>query len=146
MLFIGRYFRLSKFSSSSPCELRYPKCEVKENGLWPQHEKRFSPYYMICKDNRTIETGRCPGDKVWGPTAFPYKGQCVGIFAVPKDYNPNGLLPSCNGETNGNYQYKERCDGYYKCDNGIAFAVKCPNGMLFDSANKTCAVGGICIY
>lgn len=100
---------------------------------------------MICKDNRTIETGRCPGDKVGGPTAFPYKGQCVGIFAVPKDYNPNGLLPSCNGETNGNYQYKERCDGYYKCDNGIAFAVKCPNGMLFDSANKTCAVGGVCI-
>ena len=75
---------------------------------------------------------------------FPYMGQCVHLFAIPNEYNSNGYLPSCNGKADGNYQYRERCDAYYQCDNGIISAVKCPNGTVFDSANKICAVGGKC--
>lgn len=142
----GRYFRLQcKLSHCIPCEVRYPKCEDKENGLWPQPEKGFSPWYMICKNNRTIETGYCPTDNVWSVQSFPYMGQCVHLFAIPNEYNSNGYLPSCSGKADGNYQHQERCDAYYKCDNGMASAVKCPNGTVFDSARKTCAVGGTCI-
>lgn len=145
-LFIGRYFRLQcKHPRCRPCEVDYPNCEDKADGLWPHPQRIFSTYYISCKDNRTIEIGQCQVDEVWKAHAFPYKGQCVNMFAIPKEYNPNCLLPSCNGKTNGNYQYKERCDAYYKCDNETASAVKCPNGMVFDSANKTCAVGGTCI-
>nr|XP_034306446.1 uncharacterized protein LOC109617396 [Crassostrea gigas] len=140
-----RDFRLQcKLSHCIPCEVRYPKCEDKEDGLWPQPERGFSPQYMICKDNRIIETGYCPVDNVWSVQSFPYMGQCVHLFAIPNDYNSNGYLPSCNGKADGNYQYRERCDAYYQCDNGIASAVKCPNGTVFDSANKICAVGGKC--
>lgn len=56
-----------------PCEVRYPKCEDKNDGLLTQPKERFSSNYMICKDNRTIETGHCPADKVWAAAAFPYK-------------------------------------------------------------------------
>lgn len=41
-------------------------------------------------------------------------------------------------------EWKLPIDAYYQCDNGIASAVKCPNGTVFDSATYTCAVGGIC--
>lgn len=140
-----RYSRLQcKRSHCIPCEVTHPKCEDKDDGLWLQPEKGFSPWYMICKDNRTIETGYCPVDNVWNVPSFPYLGQCVHLFAIPNEYNSNGFLPSCNGRADGNYQYQQRCDAYYQCDNGIASAVKCPNGTVFDSASKTCAVGGKC--
>lgn len=140
-----RYSRLQcKRSHCIPCEVTHPKCEDKDDGLWLQPEKGFSPWYMICKDNRTIETGYCPVDNVWNVPSFPYLGQCVHLFAIPNEYNSNGFLPSCNGKADGNYQYQQRCDAYYQCDNGIASAVKCPNGTVFDSASKTCAVGGKC--
>lgn len=107
--------------------------------------KGFSPWYILCKDNRTIEEGYCPTDNEWRAQQFPYNGQCVHLFAIPNEYNSVGLLPSCNGKPDGNYQYPERpCDAYYKCEDGMAYAVKCPGSTVFDSSNRTCKIGGIC--
>lgn len=80
-------------------------------------------------------------------TVKQYKGRCVHRFALPTDYNPNGALPSCNGTSisDGNYQYTDRpCDAYYKCECGVASAVKCPNNTVFDTV-KTCEIGGTCV-
>lgn len=110
-----RYYRFQcQRSHCISCESRYPKCEDKDDGLWLQPEKGFSPNYMICKNNRTIETGYCPVDNVWSVQSFPYMGQCVHLFAIPNEYNSHGYLPSCNGKADGNYQYRERCDAYYQ--------------------------------
>lgn len=138
-----------KLSHCIPCEVRYPKCEDKSDGLWPQPEKVFSPFFMICKDHRTIFTGYCPKDYTWNAQTFPYNGKCEHLYAIPKEYNSNGLLPSCKGKVDGNYQYPERpCDAYYKCDGGEAFAIKCPYGTAFDSTNRTCEIEAlqICAY
>lgn len=78
---IGRYFRLQcKFSHCAPCEINYPKCENKEDGLWPQHEREITPFYMICENNRLIYQGYCRQDSLWGIETYPYNGQCVIVL------------------------------------------------------------------
>lgn len=127
------------------CEQLHPSCKEEGNGFFQHPLKGFSPWYILCKDNRTIEEGYCPTDNEWRAQQFPYNGQCVHLFAIPNEYNSVGLLPSCNGKPDGNYQYPERpCDAYYKCEDGMAYAVKCPGNTVFDSSNRTCKIGGIC--
>lgn len=46
---IGRYFRLTCKLSCKPCELDYPTCEHKANGLWPWPQYPHDPDYMQCK-------------------------------------------------------------------------------------------------
>nr|XP_022296328.1 uncharacterized protein LOC111106095 isoform X2 [Crassostrea virginica] len=140
-----RYFRNQcKLSHCIPCDVRFPNCENKSDGLWPQPSRGFSPWYMICENNRTLRTGYCPTDREWSVQSFPYKGECVHLFAIPNDYDSNGLLPSCKEKVDGNYQYKERCDAFYKCENGTASAIKCPQNTIFDSVKRSCEVGIIC--
>lgn len=122
----------------------YPSCKEEGNGFFQHPLHGFSPWYIFCKDNRTIDEGYCPPDYEWGIQQFPYNGQCVHLYAIPREYVSSGLLPSCNGKADGNYQYLERCDAYYKCENGMATAVKCPDNTVFDSSNRTCEIGGIC--
>lgn len=99
---------------------------------------------MICLNRRTIETGGCPRDKEWNELTYVYKGQCVHRYAIPSEYNSFGYLPSCNGKTDGNYQYLQRCDAYYKCADGVASAVKCPNSTVFDAIGRSCEEEGPC--
>ncbi|XP_062600106.1 chitin-binding domain protein cbd-1-like [Saccostrea cucullata] len=138
------YYRLKcKKSHCIPCERFYPKCEDIDDGLWPR--EYYGPIYKICQNGRTIEIGTCPRDETWGVLSFPYNGKCEHMFAIPKDYRGQGYLPSCNGTADGNFQYPERpCDAYYRCDGGIASAVKCPQNTVFDIFSKTCKVGGTC--
>lgn len=127
------------------CKNLRPGCKEKGNGIVQHPYKGFSPWYILCRDNRTIEEGYCPRDNEWGVQTFPYNGQCVHLFAIPNEFNSNGMLPSCNSKPDGNYQFRERpCDAYYKCEDGVATAVKCPGGTIFDSFNRICKVGGYC--
>lgn len=144
MFFIsGRYFSL--LCKCRDCEYLRPGCKDKGNGIIQHPLKGFSPWYILCRDNRTIEEGFCPRDNEWGVQKFPYNGQCVHLFAIPNEFNSIGMLPSCNGKPDGNYQFRERpCDAYYKCEDGVAIAVKCPGNTMFDSSNRTCKIGGKC--
>lgn len=144
-IFLGRYFRnLCHLSHCAPCDFYYPSCENKEDGLWPNHNRGYSPAYMICSNNRTIRTGKRLKDDRWNVQSYPYNGKCVQIFAIPGEYSSIGLLPSCKEKLDGNYKYKERCDAFYKYENGIATAVKCPNYITFDSVKQSCEVGVRC--
>lgn len=122
-------------------------CEDREDGLHSSPDQPLHyPKYITCDNGRRIDEGRCPTDAVWGVQSFPYNGTCVQLFAVPKDFNPYGELPSCNGTVDGDYQFPAGyCLGYYKCEGGVATAVKCPNNAIFDTARKRCEVGGNCI-
>lgn len=124
----------------------YPSCEFKPDGIWPSPDNPYHPDYIKCELGRRIEKGRCPIDAEWATVSLPYKGRCVPLFAVPKEYNPNGELPSCTGKEDGNYPYLVGyCAGYYKCEGGVATAVKCPKGTMYDAVRKICMVGGKCI-
>lgn len=141
----GEFFRvLCTRLHCQHCKQLYPSCKEEGNGFFQHPLHGFSPRYIFCKDNRTIDEGYCPPDYEWGIQQFPYNGQCVHLYAIPREYVSSGLLPSCNGKADGNYQYLERCDAYYKCEDGMATAVKCPDNTVFDSSNRTCEIGGIC--
>lgn len=130
-----------------PCEMRFHSCKNLPNGKWPLPERPHYITYIKCENGRKIEIKNCPIDSLWGVQTFPYIGQCVQLFAIPKSYNPNGALPSCTGKDDGNYQFPVRyCNGYYVCENGFASAVKCPNNTVFDSVKKICKVDGHCVY
>ncbi|XP_078309724.1 uncharacterized protein LOC111106095 isoform X1 [Crassostrea virginica] len=140
-----RYFRNQcKLFQCTPCDVRFPNCENKSDGLWPDPSRVFSPWYIICENNRRLRTGYCPRDEEWSVQSFPYNGECAHLFAIPNDYDSTGFLPSCKEKVDGNYQYKERCDAFYKCENGTASAIKCPQNTIFDSVKRSCEVGGIC--
>ncbi|XP_062580140.1 uncharacterized protein LOC134242123 [Saccostrea cucullata] len=119
-----------------PCEHLYPPCIGKADGLWPWVAKYPSPYYTICKDERSISTGNCETDSEWNSEAFPYNGTCTSRFNIPTSYG--GLLPSCAGKSDGSYKFSERCDAYYACNNGVARAVKCSSGFNFDANSGSC--------
>ncbi|XP_055999593.1 uncharacterized protein LOC125653859 [Ostrea edulis] len=141
-----RYLRFHLEYSMGACERTYPNCEKKTDGFWRDGSNQHGwNYYKICENGRTIERGQCPYNDVWGISSFPYNGECVHLFAIPKDDNSHGLLPSCKGTPDGNYQYPERlCEAYYRCEGGNATAVKCPTGTVFDLVNRTCEVRGTC--
>lgn len=136
-----------KFQRCKPCEQEYISCEDREDGLQSSPDQPLHyPEYITCDKGRRINQGRCPFNTVWGVQSFPYNGTCVQLFAVPKAFNPYGELPSCKGTVDGDYQFPAGyCRGYYKCKGGVATAVKCPNNTIFDTASKTCQVGGNCI-
>lgn len=147
IFFIGRYFRLAcKRHNCKLCEQEYPTCEGKEDGLHPLPSDPYNSDYIRCDKGRRIEIGMCPPDPEWGTQEVPYKRQCVQVFAVPIDDHKKGQLPSCNGKGDGNYQFLVGyCRGYYRCDGGVATAVKCPNNTIFDTVKKSCEIGGVCI-
>lgn len=142
-----RYFRLAcKRHNCKLCEQEYPTCEGKEDGLHPLPSDPYNSDYIRCDKGRRIEIGMCPPDPEWGTQEVPYNRQCVQVFAVPIDDHKNGQLPSCNGKGDGNYQFLVGyCRGYYRCDGGVATAVKCPNNTIFDTVKKSCEIGGVCI-
>lgn len=75
-----------------------------------------------------------------------YKGWCVFLFVVFKEYNFNGELLLCIGKEDGNYLYLVGyCVGYYKCEGGVVIVVICLKGIMYDVVRKICMVGGKCI-
>ncbi|XP_078309353.1 uncharacterized protein LOC144617818 [Crassostrea virginica] len=133
--------------SCIPCDLSFHSCYNLPNGIWPFPERPNYITYIKCENYRKIDAGACSIDSLWGVQTFPFMGQCVQLFAIPKSYNPNGELPSCTEKDDGNYQFPVRyCNGYYVCKNGFASAVKCPNNTVFDSVKKICKADGHCVH
>lgn len=67
---------------------------------------------------------------------------------VWSSFKDGGFLLSCEGKEDGNYQFEHhsyyreqgdyfwfgrQCDAYYRCQEGVASAVKWPNGTVFES-------------
>lgn len=41
----------------------------------------------------------------------------------------NSECPEENGESPHHYKHESDCSSFYKCDNGIAYEMKCPDGL-----------------
>lgn len=107
----------------------YPgRCSVYEvgdcihlsDGVYHHPRSNNNTLFIRCYRNRLVEEGMCPIDHVWGTQTYPYNGACTQRFAIPTSYYMNvGLLPSCSGRSDGNYQFSSRpCDAYYRCEGG----------------------------
>lgn len=123
-----------------------PKCIGDPDGI--QEDNRGGPFYKICFKERVIESGRCPYNDSWKTQSFLYNGQCIPAYEIPENEHQYGRLPSCNGTSDGSYQYSDavhKCDAYFTCNNGTARGIKCPGVQLFDVNIGTCREGANCI-
>lgn len=127
------------------CQAYHFSCAGLPDGFNEHPVKRPGPYYIICLQERVIAEGTCPRDNEWQAQMFPYNGKCTHRYAIPTSWFNIGLLPDCVGKADGHYQYPTRpCDAYYKCEGGIASAVKCPPNTNFDTTSRVCSAGTSC--
>lgn len=127
------------------CQAYHFSCAGLPDGFNEHPVKRPGPFYIICLQERVIAEGTCPRDTEWQAKMFPYNGKCTHRFAIPTSWFNIGLLPDCAGKADGHYQYPTRpCDAYYKCEGGVATAVKCPPNTNFDTDTRVCSVSVSC--
>lgn len=149
-ILIGEYKIHS--GSTSTCEWQNPSCRGKGDG-YHQGYQGINAYFN-CFQERLINTGTCEDDSLWNIYKIPYHGQCTNPFEVP--FQDGGFLSSCEGKEDGNYRFEHdsyyrqqgdyfgvgrQCDAYYRCQRGVASAVKCPNGTVFESVSRSCKPG-----
>lgn len=151
IIITGDYRLHSK--SSSTCKQQNPSCVGKSDGY---HEKyQLSNSYFNGFKERLVNTVICEDDSLWNINQIIYKGQCRNLYEVP--HKDGGLLSSCEGKMDGNYANEHpdlffgerrdyfrvgrKCDAYYRCQGGVASAVKCPSGTTFNSVSKSCKPG-----
>lgn len=74
-----------------PCDVRFPNCDGKPDGMAPHEAKLWSPYFTICYKQRTMGEETCPPDGN-GQTQFfhPSLNLCVSLELIPKSHG--GLL------------------------------------------------------
>ena len=139
------WVHLYLYRHNGNCEGHHLSCAGIPDGLNEHPIKSGSPYYVICLQERVIVDGLCPRNTVWEAQTFPYNGSCTQQYAIPNSYYGIGLLPDCAGKDDGHYQYTSRpCDAYYRCDGGVATAVKCPPQTKFDKGTGICRGGVAC--
>nr|XP_034307184.1 uncharacterized protein LOC117682829 [Crassostrea gigas] len=127
-------------SYSHSCEDDNPFCIGYPDGIYENENARKGNfgYYKKCYKDRVIEVGNCPDN------SFPYRGDCISAFEIPRFFHKFGLLPSCFGKNDGSYQYPNYpCEVYYTCNNGTAKGAKCPESQLFIALSGTC-MGAVC--
>ncbi|XP_061179308.1 uncharacterized protein LOC133187928 [Saccostrea echinata] len=142
----------SYVGSISTCKWEYPSCKGKTDGFHQGYQGPNS--YINCFQERLINRGTCKDDDIWDIYKIPYNGNCTNPFEVP--HKDGGFLSSCEGKTDGNYRFEydsfymgqgdyfgvgRQCDAFYRCEGGVATAVKCPNGTVFEPQSRSCKAG-----
>lgn len=141
---VGNYLKQKYNSRREVCPEKFPSCKNKPDGINEHPIKRPAPYFISCLQERFIGEDFCKFDKFWGVNTFPYNNTCVQAYAIPKAEYSLGYLPSCNGTT-GSYRYDDSpCDVYYRCENGTATAIKCPENYNLNTVSGNCELNYPC--
>ncbi|XP_056000588.1 uncharacterized protein LOC130048213 [Ostrea edulis] len=142
---------------SSTCKWQYPSCSGKTDGY--HRGSQGSKSYINCFNERLMNIGMCEDDTFWDTYKTLYNGKCTNLFEIPQ--KDGGYLSSCEGKADGNYRFNydasitaegvmgqgnyfgigRKCDAYYRCQRGVATAIKCPRGAVFESQSRTCKAG-----
>lgn len=56
-----------------PCSVSFPPCRGLNDGFQSWPGRTYDPYYVVCKNERTIDQGLCPVDAIWNSREFPYE-------------------------------------------------------------------------
>ncbi|XP_046373608.1 uncharacterized protein LOC124147048 isoform X2 [Haliotis rufescens] len=119
-----------------PCNIRFGSCVGKKNGNHSFPQREWTPRYIICKDERTVDQRDC-ADKT--PIFSPASKHCEALHNIPKEHG--GLQPACTGRHDGFHPDETgRCDYFFECRNNkfVDFAT-CGNGRLFDPRKRQCS-------
>lgn len=124
------------------CSKQHLNCTCLLDGVYEHPTKRPGPHYVICLQGREIEEGTCMRDTIWQEQMYPFNGKCTQRYAIPISYHGIGLLPDCSRKEDEHNEFPSRpCDVYYKCESGIATAVKCPPFNSFNKDTGMCMTG-----
>lgn len=122
-----------------PCNVRFPSCEGKQDGIHAHEVKMWSPYYVVCYKERMISEKACPADENGRTQLFhPEVNQCVSLDNIPREHG--GMMPDCSNLADGFYLDDfGRCDRYTVCKGGqFLNYVKCMTGESFDAFKQVC--------
>ncbi|XP_005106784.3 uncharacterized protein LOC101855365 [Aplysia californica] len=117
------------------CQVRLASCEDLEDGVHPFPGREWTPWFVVCKDGRTMEQGNCQnGAPIFSPTVR----SCVTSDLVPKRYG--GVQPMCLGRPDG-YHPDETgvCHSFFRCeDEAYKGSAQCPEGSMFNPETISC--------
>ncbi|XP_052252894.1 uncharacterized protein LOC127859481 isoform X5 [Dreissena polymorpha] len=109
-----------------------PNCVGKPDGLNAYPGRELTGYYIVCQQNRLIETGICIIDKILDPIlrrcSYPSEKDVIGPYCRA---NPDVLIPS-----------DINCAQYYRCGsftNGYQnVLMECASPLLFSTIDNIC--------
>jgi len=107
IIFIGQYFPSSRLCTT-------PDCTGFPDGK-NIHSNRGAPYYMLCDNGRTIETGQCRSTRL--------------------DYSC--YVKACTTKINRRYG-AGKCENFIWCYMGTEYKYHCPAGTVFDEKLGKC--------
>ncbi|WAR27168.1 hypothetical protein MAR_012872 [Mya arenaria] len=84
----GQYkSNMCKSSQCIPCNVHFPSCEGKRDGINVHPDILWTPFYVVCYKERTVKEDRCQAD-VNGRTQFfhPEKNECVSLDMIPREH------------------------------------------------------------
>ncbi|WAR27169.1 hypothetical protein MAR_012873 [Mya arenaria] len=136
-----RQYKSNKCRTSrcTPCNIRFPSCEGKRDGINVHPVRLWTPMYAVCYKERTVKQDRCQADVNGRAQLFhPEKNECVSLDMIPREHG--GMMPECGTNVDGFYLDDfGRCDRYVHCQGGKYIGtIKCAVGEVFDDTRGGC--------
>ena len=136
---LGDYPRRPDYHFSIPCQVSYPSCVGLPDGPNAYSGRERSPYYIICRDERSVNgTLFCPQDAIFPTSVLFHAGTCKPIHDIPRE--DGGRAPDCSTAEDGKYRNEDlQCDVYYTClDHAFLGHAKCADGLSFNRVPQSC--------
>ncbi|XP_076466662.1 uncharacterized protein LOC143297937 [Babylonia areolata] len=126
----------------TPCHVHNPSCKDLPDGRNVYQYREWSPYFVVCQSNRTVDSGQCARDlKLSIARLFhSQKRRCVTVYEIPREHSGYGL--NCANKTDGLHvdDATRRPDVYFRCHGGELMAVeRCQKGTYFDELRLICS-------
>eukprot|EP00745_Piridium_sociabile_P004169 TRINITY_DN124677_c0_g1_i1.p1 TRINITY_DN124677_c0_g1~~TRINITY_DN124677_c0_g1_i1.p1 ORF type:complete len:272 (-),score=38.58 TRINITY_DN124677_c0_g1_i1:471-1286(-) len=124
------------------CNEHFPSCTGLADGANPWRGD-WSPFYVVCRSQRTVAHGRCPTHPILGVAQLLHleKRLCVSLYEVPTKQSGVGF--NCTHKTDGLHlddTFTVKSDLYYRCFDGKLVDVhRCEQGLYFDQMSATCS-------
>lgn len=124
-----------------PCSFRFANCSGKADGIYPDEMRPWTPYYVICKDERSGLSGTCERDSSLGVAQLfsPDLGRCVSLYEIPRENG--GYYLNCTGRADGAHpdDGTNRPNLYYVCQNGQRTSIAlCPANQVYGDLANPC--------
>ncbi|XP_005098339.1 uncharacterized protein LOC101862413 [Aplysia californica] len=121
-----------------PCYYSSPSCLGRSDGYHVHPLKMWSPSYVKCYKNRSIEFNFCdsmPANTNHFMIFSPHTNTCVPKWDIPRKFG--GLQPDCSAKPQGRLYVTEESDRvYYSCP--FSKVSVCDDGQVFSGERQTC--------
>ncbi|WAR27174.1 hypothetical protein MAR_012878 [Mya arenaria] len=87
-------------SLCTPCNIRFPSCEGKRDGINVHPVRLWTLIYAVCYKERTVKQDQCQAEVNGRAQLFhPEKNECVSLDMIPREHG--GMMPECGTNVDG---------------------------------------------